>query len=36
VWVRRDVGVGDVELAHGIPPILSAPPWHIEPAFSSP
>ena len=34
--VRRNVVVGDLELAHGIPPIISASPWHTEPAFSRP
>jgi len=35
VCVRRDVGVGYLELAHGIPPDISASAWHTEPAFSS-
>ncbi len=32
----RDVVVGDIERAHGIPPIIPALPWHTEPAFSRP
>ena len=36
VRVRRDVVVGDLKLAHGTPPIISASPWHTEPAFSRP
>ncbi len=35
VWVR-DLVVGDIERAHGTPPIISASPWHTEPAFSRP
>jgi hypothetical protein len=35
VWVR-DLVVGDIERAHGTPPIVSASTWHTEPEFSRP
>src|SRR6516164_757586 len=34
VWVR-DLVVGDIERAHGIPPIVPSSTWHKDPAFSS-
>src|SRR5204863_7334614 len=30
----RALVVGDIERAHGTPPIISASPWHTEPGFS--
>jgi hypothetical protein len=35
MWIR-DLVVGDIERAHGTPPIVSVSPWHKEPAFSRP
>src|SRR5205823_13221429 len=34
--VHRGLAVGDIERAHGTPPISSGSTWHTEPAFSRP